>query len=178
MSGSEFLSGKQIKEVTFNCIQCHIIYKKVFSGYYHYVTWYHYHVTYVVQQYSPSWPMHHCEVTITRQNSKFMLCCQLIRTYTTVQTCAFKIHNWLDLQFQFCVNAGMKRRFHILDNLWNLDIKKEYQETVNCLFVEYHLLVREKKLSTWKDKICNHYGLETSCLFFHLKLKILENQEL
>lgn len=25
MSGSEFLSGKQIKEVTFNCIQCHII---------------------------------------------------------------------------------------------------------------------------------------------------------
>lgn len=32
MSGSEFLSGKQIKEMACNCIQCHIIYRWYFQA--------------------------------------------------------------------------------------------------------------------------------------------------
>lgn len=124
MSGAKFLSGKQIKEMTYNCIWNPMIQKR------------HYQVKHL-------WPLSRhitrCSAaliqqadtvlvqlfTVTRHNSKLILCCLSTKAYTTTQTRAFKTHyNWLDLQFQFCVNAGVERMFHILDNLWNPDIKQ------------------------------------------------------
>lgn len=161
MSGSEFLGNKLRR---WHTIAYGILWYR--KGIIRLSTCDHYHDTsHVAQQHSFSRPMP-CTVylfTVTRHNSKLILCCLPTKTYTTTQTRAFKTHyNWLDLQFQFCVNAGVERMFHILDNLWNPDIKQQHREKVNYLFVGYHLLVTEKKLSIWKDKIYHRYGVETS----------------